>query len=66
MLVISFNGLFILSGSSMVSFKFCSWVKEYISFMCVYILVGALDDMGERGDGKCTGVGVWYVSVLLL
>ncbi len=34
--------------------------------VCVCVLVGALDVMGERGDEKCMGVGVWYLSVMLL
>ena len=33
--------------------------------LCVVTLEGGCDEMGERGDGNCTGVDVWFVSVML-
>lgn len=66
MVCVSFKGLTILSGNNMVSSKLCNWVKEYISFNFVRGFGGVRDVMGESDGGKCTGVGVWRLSVVML
>ena len=54
-----------VSGNNIVSSISCIWVNEYISFICVVMLGGGCDEMGDRGDGNCIGVDVWSVSVML-
>ena len=60
---VTFTGLIIFRGSSMVLSVSCICVNEYISFMYGFEVYGWCGVIGERGVSKCMGVG-GYCPVL--
>ena len=65
--VFSFKCQFVIvTGSNKVSSRSCSWVKEYISFICEFVCSVVCCLMGDMGVVKWMGVGEYVGCFVLL
>lgn len=65
--VFSFKCQFVIvTGSNKVSSRSCSWVKEYISFICELVCSVVCCLMGDMGVVKWMGVGEYVRCFVLL